>query len=111
MGLFVAALELKKDDPEDLLLVSEGGEALAVGSIITVLVLLDDTLNGTAEDGNGVLEFAMPLLDIVEVGNQDMAVSSKGKVVLLTVIKVVDGWTRVVDEPVTVTNPVLVVTT
>jgi hypothetical protein len=50
-------------------------------------VLLDDI----AEGGNNVLKFIIPLLDIVEVGNQDRVTFSKKNIVLLTVSKVVDS--------------------
>lgn len=106
----MAALDEKKDVSEDLL-VSRGGDASTVGSSITVLVLLDDTLTGTTVSGSEALRFSMPLLDIREVDDQDGVVSSEGNVVLLTVSRVVDVWKSVVDGSVTVTNAVLVVTT
>ena len=103
-------MELKKDDSEDLL-VSEGGDAVAVGSTIAESVLLGNTLDNAVESGTAVLKFAIPLLDIVEEGDQDRVASSKGNVVLLTVRMVVDGVTSVVDGPVTVTKAVLVMRT
>lgn len=69
------------------MLVSKGGKVLVVSLIIIELVLLDDI----AEGGNNVLKFIIPLLDIVEVGNQDRVTFSKKNIVLLTVSKVVDS--------------------